>query len=76
MDSFTLDIGNNLTGLGFLYLIFKFILPIIIGIVLIGIAIIAGIFIFNRLSGSGLSRNEILLGIVGAGLIALLFIAR
>jgi hypothetical protein len=71
-----IDVGTNLTTLGTTWLIFHYLLPYIIGFILIGIAIVIGILFYNRIQGLNLSRDQILWGIIGAGLIAILFIVR
>jgi len=72
----SLETGTNLTNLGFTYLILKFILPYVVGFVLLAIAALLAFAIYRRLQGTGLSRQEILLSLVGAGLILILFVVR
>lgn len=47
--NFTLETGTNLTLLGILFLAFKFILPFIIGVILITIGYFALKYLFEKL---------------------------
>lgn len=71
-----IDVGTNLTGLGYTWLILHYLLPYLIGFILLGIAAVLGILFYNRIKGLDLSRDQILWGIIGAGIIAILFIMR
>ena len=72
--NYSIDIGNNLTSLGFAFLALKYLLPLIIGIVLLVIFIYLIKWLFNYLGLQLNTPNQILLGLVGAGMIALLFL--
>lgn len=72
----TIETGTNLTALGFTWLGLHYLLPYIIGIILLALFIFAGIFLYNRLKNSNLTYDQILMGIVGAGLIIIIFLFR
>lgn len=72
----TFDIGTNLTGIAYLFLFLKFILPYVIGAILLIIAGIGGAFIYNRLTHSNLTNQQIFYGLIGAGFIFLILVLR
>jgi len=71
-----IDVGTNLTAIAYLWLALKYLLPYLIGFILLGIAALIGVLFYNRIQGLDLSRDQILWGIIGAGLIAILFLAK
>lgn len=71
-----IDVGTNLTTLGGTWLFLHYLLPYIVGFILLIIAGVLGTIFYNRIQGLNLSRDQILWGIIGAGLIAILFLIR
>lgn len=72
----TFDIGSNLTGIAYLFLFLKFLMPYVIGIILLIIAGIGGAYFYNKFTSSSLTPQQIFYGIVGAGLLLLILILR
>jgi len=76
MPKYEFDTGKNLTFLGLVFLILKYILPIIIGIVLIIIFFLVVQYLLSQIGLTVSTTEELFYALIMAGLIAILFIER
>jgi hypothetical protein len=76
MNNFSIDTGSNISSIAYLWLGLHYLLPYIIGFILLAIAAITGIYLYNKVKGSDLTYDQILMGLVGAGLIIIIILFR
>jgi len=70
-----IDVGSNLTSLGFTWLFLHYLLQFIIGIILLAVSVIGGIYLYNKLnvfSPISITKNDFILGLIIAGIIVIL----
>ena len=76
MPKYEFETGEKLTFLGLIFLIFKYLIPVIVGILLILIALIAIEHLLAQLGITISSTEEGLYALIMAGLIVIVFINR
>jgi len=76
MPKYEFETGEKLTFLGLVFLILKYLLPVIIGIALIIIFLIAIKDLFSQIGLTVSTPEELFYALIMGGLIAILFIQR
>jgi hypothetical protein len=76
MPKYEFETGEKLTFLGLVFLILKYLLPVIIGIFLIIVFFLAIKYLLSQIGLTVSTPEEIFYALIMAGLIAILLIVR